>query len=163
MNILGYFSDYGIKPSGNNQYTCRCPSHDDKSPSLTITDVGDKILVHCFAGCEPEDIVNAVGLSISDLFAEDGEDYKKEKHIIFQREQFMSDYRIVKLGESDIKRGKDFSLEDRKVFRDAISRINKFNFDADEAYKNLINQDYINAELENAFYNWQHTEDKYND
>ena len=45
-----------------------CPSHDDSTPSLSVTDGGDKILVHCFGGWSPESVVAAMGLTMSDLF-----------------------------------------------------------------------------------------------
>jgi len=39
---------------------CRCPAHDDGSPSLSIR-VGEKtLLVHCFAGCNSVDILKAL-------------------------------------------------------------------------------------------------------
>jgi hypothetical protein len=39
---------------------CRCPAHDDRTPSLRIA-VGDKtLLVHCFAGCERISILRAL-------------------------------------------------------------------------------------------------------
>ncbi len=34
--------------------TARCPAHDDKNPSLSITDGGGKLLVKCHAGCSQE-------------------------------------------------------------------------------------------------------------
>lgn len=37
--------------------TCRCPAHDDGTPSLSIRQGEDGILVHCFAGCDPEDVL----------------------------------------------------------------------------------------------------------
>ncbi|NJR80844.1 DUF7146 domain-containing protein [Sphingomonas corticis] len=37
--------------------TCRCPAHDDQEPSLSIRQGHDGILVHCFAGCDPEDVL----------------------------------------------------------------------------------------------------------
>lgn len=51
-----------------NGYVCRCPAHDDKTASLSISqsDTG-KILVKCFAGCAVEDVVGRVGLKLSDL------------------------------------------------------------------------------------------------
>ncbi len=49
----------------------RCPAHDDKSPSLSITEKDDKVLVHCFAGCTPDEILSAVGLEFRDLFLND--------------------------------------------------------------------------------------------
>src|SRR5262245_4378089 len=48
-----------------------CPSHEDRRPSLGITPSGDKVLLHCFAGCSAEAVVAAIGLSMSDLFADD--------------------------------------------------------------------------------------------
>ena len=61
----------GVKETGHGKYVARCPAHDDKSPSLAITE-GDegKTLVHCFAGCETEDVLSAVGLEFSDLMPE---------------------------------------------------------------------------------------------
>jgi hypothetical protein len=48
-----------------------CPSHNDTRPSLAITPAGDKVLLHCFAGCNVEAILAAIGLSTRDLFADD--------------------------------------------------------------------------------------------
>ena len=56
----------------NGKYMARCPAHDDRGPSLSIGE-GDRgsVLIHCFAGCEPVAIMNAVGLELSDLFPPD--------------------------------------------------------------------------------------------
>jgi hypothetical protein len=50
-------------------WTARCPAHDDRDPSLSIS-IGDdsKVLMKCFAGCSVEAIVAALGLSMGDLF-----------------------------------------------------------------------------------------------
>lgn len=40
--------------------SARCPAHDDASPSLSITDGSDKILVKCHAGCDYADIKTAL-------------------------------------------------------------------------------------------------------
>ena len=55
---------------GENQYQCKCSSHDDKKNSLTITEEDNKILMHCHAGCSTPDILRAVGLTEKDLFNE---------------------------------------------------------------------------------------------
>jgi putative DNA primase/helicase len=40
---------------------CRCPAHDDRSPSLSVR-VGEKrLLFHCFAGCSAACIIRALG------------------------------------------------------------------------------------------------------
>jgi hypothetical protein len=45
-----------------------CPAHDDHNPSLVITHVDDRTLIKCRAGCKPQEIVKAVGLTMADLF-----------------------------------------------------------------------------------------------
>jgi hypothetical protein len=52
---------------------CFCPAHDDRiSPSLSLKTENGKLLLHCFAGCRPEDIVSEIGLQMKDLFSEGG-------------------------------------------------------------------------------------------
>jgi hypothetical protein len=45
-----------------------CPAHDDKNPSLSVTKVAGTVLIHCFAGCRPEDVLSALGLTLQDLY-----------------------------------------------------------------------------------------------
>ncbi|HSW02182.1 MAG TPA: AAA family ATPase [Sedimentisphaerales bacterium] len=49
-----------------------CPAHADANPSLSIT-LGDggRALIHCYAGCTPEAIVAAMGLTMADLMPPD--------------------------------------------------------------------------------------------
>lgn len=48
-----------------------CPAHEDRSPSLAISETPEgTILIHCFAGCGAGDIMDAIGMSLSDLFSE---------------------------------------------------------------------------------------------
>ena len=48
---------------GDRKFKARCPCHDDKNPSLSVTLTDDgKILVHCFKGCDQEDIRRELGL-----------------------------------------------------------------------------------------------------
>ena len=62
-----------IRRTGDNQWQACCPAHEDKTPSLSIKETRDgRILVRCFAGCGAADVVEAVGLTLSDLFP-DGE------------------------------------------------------------------------------------------
>lgn len=41
-------------------WLCRCPAHDDKNPSLKVTDGDDKVLVFCHAGCSQDEVINAL-------------------------------------------------------------------------------------------------------
>ena len=49
-----------FRPNGANKYRACCPAHDDKCPSLSLTDVGDKVLFHCFAGCSQTEVIDAL-------------------------------------------------------------------------------------------------------
>ena len=52
------------------RYMACCPVHDDKTPSLSISD-GDKgVLLHCHAGCSTDSVLSSLGLKPSDLFYE---------------------------------------------------------------------------------------------
>jgi hypothetical protein len=59
---------HGITGSGPTWYV-HCPAHCDDHPSLSVTETDDAILlIHCHAGCAPEEIVSAIGLDMSFLF-----------------------------------------------------------------------------------------------
>ena len=55
-------------------YSARCPAHEDRSPSLSFREGEDgRVLLECFAGCPPSDVLDALGLTWTDLFpARDG-------------------------------------------------------------------------------------------
>jgi 5S rRNA maturation endonuclease (ribonuclease M5) len=50
-------------------WAARCPAHDDRKPSLTISAGDDgRILLHCQAGCDLDAVLAALGLTVKDLF-----------------------------------------------------------------------------------------------
>lgn len=58
-----------VRETGAGRYLASCPAHKDRSPSLSIRLLDDgRVLLHCFAGCEVEDVVGSVGMTVSDLF-----------------------------------------------------------------------------------------------
>ena len=60
-----------VRANRNGTWVARCPAHDDRSPSLSIATGDDgKVLLHCFAGCGAADVVESVGLELSNLFPE---------------------------------------------------------------------------------------------
>jgi hypothetical protein len=47
----------------------RCPAHKDRRASLSLRELDDgRVLLHCFAGCEVDAVVSAMGLQMEDLF-----------------------------------------------------------------------------------------------
>lgn len=66
-----------VRKRSADQWSARCPAHDDKAPSLSIRELGDgRILLHCFAGCAVADVVAAVGLELDALFPPRPSDYQ---------------------------------------------------------------------------------------
>ena len=66
--ILSKFPN--TKKSGSG-WIVNCPAHDDKSPSLQITEGQDgKVLFHCFAGCKLDDILAGAEIDKADIFPE---------------------------------------------------------------------------------------------
>ncbi len=60
-----------VTKTGPGQFSAHCLAHADSQPSLSVG-LGDqnRILLHCHAGCETADIVEAMGLKMQDLFAD---------------------------------------------------------------------------------------------
>ena len=63
---------HDARQRGDDKYDACCPNHDDQHASLSITKVSDRILIHCHVGCPPEEIVATVGLTMSDLYFDNG-------------------------------------------------------------------------------------------
>jgi hypothetical protein len=48
----------GARRGARGNWSCRCPCHDDRDPSLSIRDGEDsRLLVRCFAGCDGRDVL----------------------------------------------------------------------------------------------------------
>jgi len=78
MEVLSLLS--GLRDRGGGSYSAKCPAHDDRSPSLSIKLCDDgRILMHCFAGCDVEDVCSALGLTIADLMPEQPLDHLKRR------------------------------------------------------------------------------------
>lgn len=71
--FLNYLKN--VKKVRENQYMALCPAHNDKNPSLSIglSENKNQILLHCYAGCSADDVLNTVGLKKKDLFNNKGD------------------------------------------------------------------------------------------
>ena len=117
----------GVRETAPDQYAARCPSHDDKSPSLSVRAVDDRVLVHCFSGCDAEEIMAAVGLSLSDLFDKPLErgpirkrDRWRERGLL---KQLMPDVDVILIAANQVIEGSPLSGVDHQRLCDAHKRI----------------------------------------
>ena len=53
--------------AGHDHWMCKCPCHEDRSPSLSITQKGNRVLLWCFAGCRTQDVLDHLSVSFSQI------------------------------------------------------------------------------------------------
>lgn len=71
MQFDEILSHFQIQKRYGDKAQARCPCHDDKQASLTITKGRRSALIHCHAGCDFENIIKAAGLQKQDLYFEE--------------------------------------------------------------------------------------------
>jgi len=71
--LLARLRERGHVRRAGSEWRTRCPAHDDNGPSLYVGQSLDNshVLLRCNAGCDVEDIVNALDLDMDVLFVED--------------------------------------------------------------------------------------------
>lgn len=84
MRVTDTLTERGSKSSNvrQNHSMWQCPAHEDRTPSLAVDDAGDKVLMRCHAGCQPDDVLAALGLEFTDLFDADLEDNSSARHLV---------------------------------------------------------------------------------
>lgn len=120
-----------VKPSGNGRWMARCPAHDDRSPSLSIRELDDgRLLLHDFGMCEVNDVLAAVGMSLSDLFPEKLEHHKPAirdyRQVHAAREALTilaSESLVLVIAADNLARGIALDDQDRARLTEAAARI----------------------------------------
>ncbi len=117
------------KGSGPNRWIAKCPAHADRSPSLTVRLNDDgRILLHCFAGCDADSVLGAIGLGFADLFPEPlTREFLPRIHAPFSALDalncLVAESSIVAIAASDIALGKPLSDSDASRVCEAAGRI----------------------------------------
>jgi len=58
-----------VHKTGPNTYRSRCPGHDSKGLTLSIRGEDDgRVLLKCFAGCDFEAVLGAIGVGLDEAF-----------------------------------------------------------------------------------------------
>ena len=120
-----------VKESSNGRWRAKCPSHSSDASTKRTLSVGaadtGAVLLNCFAGCSAEQICNAVGLELRDLFPRD--DYIKNHN---HRPRI--DYRakcdnarfaaaVVEAGANAIASGEVMSTDNAIIIREAANHL----------------------------------------
>lgn len=109
------------RSSGDREWIARCPAHDDRSPSLSVRDVGDgRTLIHCHAGCGALAVLDALGLDWGALLP-------TARQAPLQVNQAAArgslDELVVEIAIADMNAGRELSALDRERAREALYRL----------------------------------------
>jgi len=104
-----------VRKIGTDEWVASSPTRSDRTPSLFIKyDTNGNILLHDFGGSSVDEICNAIGIELSDLFPDDGKEYKPQR---FNAHNVLTAMRqevlIVALCAVDIVAGKNITEEDK--------------------------------------------------
>ena len=117
-----------VQPIGNFRYKALCPAHDDRTPSLAIKDDGDRLLLHCFCGCETTDILGAIGLTFADIApTKSTGNFKKQKKPFYAMDVLgiiKFEATLVYIYATDMAKGLTLTSNDKERLLLAASRIN---------------------------------------
>jgi hypothetical protein len=115
-----------VRSKGANQWLACCPAHDDRSPSLSIKNDGDRVLLYCFSGCPTSDVLASIGLGYFDLFTNDISPQKKHKYRTkMDAESIAHEKLVLHIGWSDVANGRILTQADKDRLALAYSRIVK--------------------------------------
>ncbi len=119
-NIIKHLSKVRKTHKG---YSACCPVHDDKSPSMTLTETNDgKVLIHCFGcGARGTDVVEALGLPASELFSGEFTGTYDAKYNLRKTE--LEDSLVITMYEDAKRNAQYLSHADFKRYKLAKARI----------------------------------------
>ncbi|WP_346767324.1 AAA family ATPase [Streptomyces sp. C1-2] len=109
--VLDALSSRGCNVRGKS---AQCPAHEDRAPSLSIgrRKDGNGVVLNCHAGCAPEDVVAALGLTMQDLF--DAPLEKRERPQVVAQYPYVDEHGKLLLTVKRLEPGYD---GERKTFR----------------------------------------------
>ncbi len=83
-----------VRPQGKSRWIACCPCHDDKTPSLAISDDNGTVLMHCFGcGANAVAVAEILGVDLSELFP-DGVTYDKQQRKYFPADQILQSLKV---------------------------------------------------------------------
>lgn len=127
-NFLGRLQK--CRKTGKQTWMACCPAHNDKNPSMIVTEgIDGRVLVHCFSHeCGIDSIVEAVGMEIRDLMPDNvGFHRSAPKSRLFNAIDVLhairDDLTMTLIVAKDIQRGKILTTDESLSLSRAIGRV----------------------------------------
>ena len=117
-----------VKKTGADRWMACCPAHQDKTASLSIKDLPDgRVLLHCFAGCDADAVLDAVGLTFADLMPERLQGDFKPVRFAFSAldtlRALVADLLFIRLCARNLAQGQALIESDREALHQSAYRI----------------------------------------
>ena len=115
-----------LRKVSRQKWQACCPSHDDKTTSLSVKLSDECLLLYCYAGCTIHDICGALSIKITDLFLNRKDidtvnDWKKAR---FQ-EALINERLIVAMYKNRSDAQQKINKQDDLRYQKAVERIQK--------------------------------------
>lgn len=112
-----------VRKTGNSRWIARCPAHQDGTPSLSVTeiDTGNRVLIHCHAGCGALDILESIGLDWSALYPDES-DNRYRPTWRSNQDQKAIDEMIVAIAQAKRANNEKLSEQDKQALIQARLR-----------------------------------------
>ena len=124
----------GVQRSGRG-WRARCPACGGRSRKVSVSEAdAGNVLVHCFGGCSAGDVLQAVGLSLADLFperlpADTPDDRRRRRQAAVEAqwgaalEMLEFEARIIRLAGQQLAAGRPLDPEDDARLAEAVRRV----------------------------------------
>lgn len=118
-----------VKPTGRGRWMACCPAHDDRTPSMVITETDGRVLMHCFAECSIDDILGAIGVEMAALFPPRSADHAPRVRRPWNPADILAavarEALITAVAASAMANGKPLTDQDRERLLTAASRLQR--------------------------------------
>lgn len=109
-----------VKKSGSGYMAC-CPVHNDRSPSMSLTEKDGKVLINCFGcGANGLEVMNALGLPAKMLFSGEFTPTRMSKRL---ESDLRSDALVLAFYEASVSNNQKLTYNDYKRVKLARERI----------------------------------------
>lgn len=119
-----------VKPTGRGRWQACCPAHEDRSPSLSITEQPDgRVLVHCHAECPIDAVLGVVGLELSDLYPDKPIEHAKRVRRPYNANDVLRaaahEALVVTIAASRVAQGAELTAPERERLVTAAARLQR--------------------------------------
>lgn len=110
-----------VKSCGAGKWRACCPAHDDKHPSLAVTELDDGVvLIKCWSGCSADEITASLGLSVRDLFPHSSQNQHPSR---LSRQAIEFEHNVIRIALSMQSQGFELPSEDLERLEVAKRRV----------------------------------------